>query len=109
MKLPILKLTIPTILLCFAGSSFADTAPASASAKANPAITTDLSQQVQAKLKSDKRLDDASIQTDVAADGSILLRGTVDNMEQSQIAEQLASTVTGVGKVKNELQVPRGE
>ena len=116
MKLNILKMSLPAVLLCFAGPSLADPATSTMASMSKPGATTamakvsnELGQKVQAKLMADKRLQTARIETDVTAQGSVLLRGTVDNMQQSQIAEQLASTVTGVNKVRNELTVPKGE
>lgn len=111
----ILKFTVPAVLLSFAGSALADDSmPATAKATdtqmaAQAKTDTSIGAQVQQKLQGDQRLKDADIEADVSGDGAVLIRGTVSNMEQSQIAEQLASSVAGVSHVKNELQVPRGE
>ena len=111
----ILKFTIPAVLISFAGTAFADEGvPATAKAtdtrmSAQAKTQTSIGAQVRDKLQSDQRLKNADIETDVSGDGAVLIRGKVNNMEQSQIAEQLASSVAGVSHVKNELQVPRGE
>ena len=110
MKLTSLKLAVPAMLLFVAGASFADPAT-SPGAKASSAVTTAtaeniLGHKVQEKLKADKRLEGADIEADVTDQGSVLLRGTTRNMEQSQIAEELAMSVAGVSKIKNELQIP---
>ncbi|HKI74551.1 MAG TPA: BON domain-containing protein [Pseudomonadales bacterium] len=108
----ILKFTVPTLLLSFAGTSLADqgTKPAAADSHMAKTAKTDttVNAQVQKKLH-DPRLKNANIETDVTDNGSVLIRGTVSNAEQSRIAEQLASSVAGVTHVKNELRVPRGE
>lgn len=116
MKLDILKLSIPAALLCFAGTAFATSDGNSAAAQAHTSAMTAKSQandklgdMVKQKLNSDKRLQSAKIETAITSQGAVLLRGTVRNKQQSQLAEQLAATVSGVNKVQNELKVPRGE
>lgn len=112
----ILMLSLPAALLCFTSnvmanqSSPATKAPTEASATAtNAKSNSEIGKMVSEKLKADKRLENAKIEADVSDQGAVLLRGTVTSKQQSELASQLAATVSGVGKITNELQVPRGE
>lgn len=126
MKLSLLKLSIPALLLCFAGSALADPAGSMTSSSEAATVptamdsatadsakmgtpTSALGETVQKKLNGDTRLQNATIEAKVTGTGSVLLEGTVDSTQQSQIAEQVASNVSGVSTVRNELRVPKGE
>lgn len=121
LKLSILKFSLPALLLCFAGSALANPVGSmSSSSEAGVPATmgsrtmhssasTALGQKVQTKLDSDTRLQNAMIQAQVTRTGTVLLKGIVGSKQQSQIAEQVASNVSGVSQVRNELRVPKGE
>ena len=112
----ILVLSLPAALLCFSGNALANQespaakAPAEVSATAtNAKSNTEIGKMVSEKLKADKRLENAQIEAVAGDKGDVVLRGTVTSQQQSELASQLAATVSGVGKITNELQVPRGE
>src|SRR5262245_27071031 len=63
--------------------------------------------KVKAILVADPNLKARSIDVDTTG-GVVTLKGTTENVEQKQLAEQLATAVEGVRSVRNELVVIKG-
>lgn len=63
--------------------------------------------KVKSALIAEPNLKAMSIDVDTTG-GIVTLKGTTENFEQKQKAEQLASTIEGVRSVRNELVVVRG-
>jgi hypothetical protein len=66
-----------------------------------------LTNRVKSAINSDSNLKSLTINVDTMA-GVVTLKGTADTRENSQKAEQIASSVEGVRTVKNELVVTSG-
>lgn len=65
--------------------------------------------RVKGRILTEKGLENTKIDVDSTA-GSVVLKGTVQNKQQSELAERVATKTEGVQKVTNELTiVPAGK
>ena len=97
------RILLPLVLfftLAFMSANIATTALA-----AGKPVTDDyLSDTIRTKLAADQVVKGGAIEV-VVKDGAVILKGTVDDVQQKNKAEKIAKKVNGVKSVSNELQL----